>query len=151
MYAIDSIAIHSVVIIIVQCPKKWAMVFATVPDQHETNYVSPVSTKSQPDIQSLASPALLPNQSLVPYQCFEINDCIRNSSMVCTKNTNYYKGQSQPFGARKHRRGWYHARSCPIRSRSGRGCYRLTWEIKGAKRFNATTFLSWHLGYHGHS
>jgi hypothetical protein len=41
------------------------MVFATVLDQHETNYVSPVSTKCQPDIQSLVSSALLPNQSLV--------------------------------------------------------------------------------------
>jgi hypothetical protein len=41
------------------------MVFAIVPDQHETNCVSPVNTKCQPDIQSLASSALLPNQSLV--------------------------------------------------------------------------------------
>jgi hypothetical protein len=41
------------------------MVFAIVPDQHETNCVSPVSTKCQPDIQSLVSSALLPNQSLV--------------------------------------------------------------------------------------
>jgi hypothetical protein len=45
--------------------QKWAMVFATVPDEHETNYVSPVSTKFQPDIQSLASSALLSIQSLV--------------------------------------------------------------------------------------
>jgi hypothetical protein len=30
-----------------------------VPDEHETNYVSPVSTRFQPDIQSLASSALL--------------------------------------------------------------------------------------------
>jgi hypothetical protein len=35
------------------------MVFATVPDEHETDYVSPVSTRFQPDIQSLASSALL--------------------------------------------------------------------------------------------
>jgi hypothetical protein len=41
------------------------MVFAIVPDQHETNCVSLVNTKCQPDIQSLASSALLPNQSLV--------------------------------------------------------------------------------------
>ena len=45
--------------------QKWVMVFVTVPDQHETNYVSPVGTRFQPDIQSLASLALLPNQSLV--------------------------------------------------------------------------------------
>jgi hypothetical protein len=41
------------------------MVFATVPDEHETNYVSPVSTSFRPDIRSLASSALLSNQSLV--------------------------------------------------------------------------------------
>jgi hypothetical protein len=35
------------------------MLFPTVSDQHETNYVSPASTRFQPDIQSLASPALL--------------------------------------------------------------------------------------------
>jgi hypothetical protein len=35
------------------------MLFPTVSDQHETNYVSPASTRFQPDIQSLASSALL--------------------------------------------------------------------------------------------
>ena len=47
--------------IMIQSPK----VSATVRDEHETNYVSPVSTRFQPDIQSLASSALLSNQSLV--------------------------------------------------------------------------------------
>jgi hypothetical protein len=68
MYAIDSIAIHSIclmIMIIDTEPKRWAMVFAIGPDQDETNCVSPVSTKLQPDLQSLASSALLPNQSLV--------------------------------------------------------------------------------------
>jgi hypothetical protein len=46
-------------------PKRWTIVFATVSDEHETNCVSPVSTRLQPDIQSLASSALLSNQSLV--------------------------------------------------------------------------------------
>jgi hypothetical protein len=36
-----------------------------LPDQHVTNRVSPVSTRFQPDIQSLASSALLSNQPLV--------------------------------------------------------------------------------------
>jgi hypothetical protein len=35
------------------------MLFPTVSDRHETNYVSPSSTRFQPDIQSLASSALL--------------------------------------------------------------------------------------------
>jgi hypothetical protein len=65
MHAIDSIALHSVDDDKNTEPTRWAMVFAIVPDQHETNCVSPVSTKLQPDIQSLASSALLPNQSLV--------------------------------------------------------------------------------------
>src|ERR1035438_843416 len=38
---------------------RWAMLFPTVSDQYETNYVSPASTRFQPDIQSLASSALL--------------------------------------------------------------------------------------------
>jgi hypothetical protein len=38
---------------------RWATLFPTVSDQHETNYVSPASTRFQPDIQSLASSALL--------------------------------------------------------------------------------------------
>jgi hypothetical protein len=43
MYAIDSIAIHSVDDDDVYDTefKKWAMVFAVVLDQHDTNYVSP--------------------------------------------------------------------------------------------------------------
>jgi hypothetical protein len=65
MYAIDSIAIQSVDDDDDTEPEKWAMVFATVPDEHEMNYVSPVSIRFQPDIQSLASSALLSNQSLV--------------------------------------------------------------------------------------
>jgi hypothetical protein len=40
-------------------PKKWAMIFATVLYQYETNFVSPVGTRFQRDIQSLASSALL--------------------------------------------------------------------------------------------
>jgi hypothetical protein len=43
----------------IQSSKKWAMIFATVLDEYETNYVSPVNTRFQPDIQSLASSALL--------------------------------------------------------------------------------------------
>jgi hypothetical protein len=38
---------------------RWAMLFPTVLDQHETNYVSPASTRFQLDIQSLASSAVL--------------------------------------------------------------------------------------------
>ena len=48
----------------IQSPKGGAMVFATVPDERKTNYVSPVGTRFQPDIQSLPSSALLSNQSL---------------------------------------------------------------------------------------
>jgi hypothetical protein len=46
MYAIDSIAIQSVILMMVIMmmgsvyyrTQKWAKVFAVVPDQHETNY-----------------------------------------------------------------------------------------------------------------
>jgi hypothetical protein len=65
MYATDSIALIYAPDDDDTEPKRLAMVFATVPDEHETNNVSPVSTKFQPDIQSLASSALLSNQSLV--------------------------------------------------------------------------------------
>jgi hypothetical protein len=42
MYAIDSIAIHSVDDDVYDTElKKWAMVFAVVPEQHDTTYVSP--------------------------------------------------------------------------------------------------------------
>jgi hypothetical protein len=46
---------------------RWAMLFPTVSDQHETNYVSPASTRFQPDIQLLASSALL--FPTPPWQC----------------------------------------------------------------------------------
>jgi hypothetical protein len=67
MYAIDSIAIQSVDDNKYDGtePKRWAMAFAIVSDEHETNCVSPASTRFQPDTQSLASSALLSNQSLV--------------------------------------------------------------------------------------
>jgi hypothetical protein len=66
MYAIDSIAlIYALDDDDDTEPKRWAMVSATVPDEHETNYVAPVSIRFQPHIQSLASSALLSNQSLV--------------------------------------------------------------------------------------
>jgi hypothetical protein len=38
---------------------RWVMLFLIVLDQHETNYVSLANTRFQPDIQSLASSALL--------------------------------------------------------------------------------------------
>jgi predicted nucleic acid-binding protein len=51
MYAIDSIVlIYALDHDDDTEPKRWAMVFATVPDERETNYVSPVSTTFQPDI-----------------------------------------------------------------------------------------------------
>ena len=58
------------------------------------------------------------------YQCFEINDCIRNSSMVCTKNTNYYKAWASRLERGSIVGAGITPGSCPIRSRSGRGCYR---------------------------
>ena len=61
IYAINYIAIQSVDDDEDTKLKKWAIVFATVSDKYETNYVSPVSTKFQPDIQSLASSTLLSN------------------------------------------------------------------------------------------
>jgi hypothetical protein len=59
MYAIDSITIHSVDDDNDTEPKRWAMVFGAMSDEHETNHVSPASTRFQPDIQSLTSSALL--------------------------------------------------------------------------------------------
>jgi hypothetical protein len=59
MYAIDSIAIIYALDDDDTEPKSGRWYFATVPDEHETNYVSPVSTRFQPDIQLLASLALL--------------------------------------------------------------------------------------------
>ena len=64
MYAINCIAIQSIDNEDTE-PKKWVMVFATVLDEYETNYVLLVSTKFQLNIQSLASSTLLSNQLLV--------------------------------------------------------------------------------------
>jgi hypothetical protein len=90
MYAIDSIAIIYTLDDDDNTElKRWAMVFATVPDEHETNYVSPVSTRFQPDIQSLASSALLSNQSLMAV-CPRAPDTMTSYSKISYVTDNQY-------------------------------------------------------------
>jgi len=57
---------------IIRNPNRWAVVFATVSDQHETNYVSPVDPRFQHGIQLLDSLALLASQSLVAWTTFAL-------------------------------------------------------------------------------